>query len=75
MAAQWQSWLRHGREDTPSVQELVEDNERRERVRRLAKIADEKWKSLGSGAPAADKLSIGNSDEALQGLLTSIVWC
>jgi hypothetical protein len=52
----------------------VEDNERRERVRRLAKIADEKWKSLGSGAPAADKLSIGNSDEALQGLLTSVVW-
>jgi len=73
MAAQWQSWLRHGREDSPSLQELVEDNERRERVRRLAKIADEKWKSLGSGA--ADKLSIGNSDEALQGLLTSIVGC
>lgn len=69
--AQWQSWLRHSREDTPSLRELVEDIERRERVRRLAKVVDEKWKSLGSGnsGEVEGKLRIGSSEEALQCIL------
>ena len=68
MTAQWQSWLRHSREDTPSLEELVQDIERRERVRRLAKIADERWRSLGAGPMAGvERLGIGSSDEALQG--------
>ena len=70
MVAQWQSWLRHSREDTPSLQELVEDIERRERVRRLAKVVDERWRSLGSGSGEVEgKLSIGTSEAALKGKL------
>ena len=69
MTAQWQSWLRHSREDTPSLEELVQDIERRERVKRLAKIADERWRSLGASAMAGgERLGIGSSDEALQGI-------
>jgi len=75
MTAQWQTWLRHGREETPSLEELVQDVERRERVRRLAKIADEKWKSLGSGSTAGEKLSIGSSEEALRGMLLRFTVC
>jgi len=75
MTAQWQTWLRHGREETPSLEELVQDVERRERVRRLAKIADEKWKSLGSGSTAGEKLSIGSSEEALRGMSSRFVVC
>ena len=46
----------------------MEDNERRERVRRLAKIADERWRSLGAGGTnGVERLGIGSTEEALQG--------
>jgi hypothetical protein len=68
MTAQWQSWLRHSREDTPSLEELLLDIERRQRVRQLAKLADDRWRSLGSGGTAeAVRLGIGSSEGALQG--------
>jgi hypothetical protein len=65
MIAQWQAWLRHSREDAPSLQELVDDEQRRERTRRLAKIADERWKLVGP--QSAERLAVGSSAEALNG--------
>lgn len=64
--AQWQSWLRHARFDPPSLEELLEDNRRRENTRRLAKIADERWATLGSGN--VERLAVADSNEALKGI-------
>jgi len=64
--AQWQSWLRHGRLDPPSLQELLEDIARRENTRRLAKIADERWKSLET--KKGERLALKDSDDALRGI-------
>jgi len=64
--AQWQTWLRHGREDPPSLQELVEDSQRRRRTRELAARIDEEWHQLSSEG-GAEKVGIASSDEALKG--------
>lgn len=63
--AQWQAWLRHSREEAPSIDELLEDEERKERIKTLAKTADERW-SL-QGQQSVERLAVGSSDEALKG--------
>jgi len=47
------------------LQELLEDIARRENTRRLAKIADERWATLGSGS--VERLALKDSDEAVKG--------
>ncbi|KAI3403273.2 hypothetical protein KGF56_003861 [Candida oxycetoniae] len=42
---QWLQWLRRTREEAPSLNELVQDQFRQQRLRILAKQADEKWKN------------------------------
>jgi hypothetical protein len=64
--AQWQSWLRHGRSEPPSLQELLEDNARRENTRRLAKIADEKWATLS--VKSGERLALKDSEDAIKGI-------
>lgn len=44
----------------------MEDEERKERVKRLAKIADERWLLKGQN-PSVERLAVGSSDEALKG--------
>lgn len=58
------TWLRHGREEAPSLQELIEDSERLRRTRELAARIDEQWQQLSS---EVEKPAIGSSDEAMKG--------
>jgi hypothetical protein len=44
----------------------LEDEERMERIKRLAKIADEQWLLKGQN-PSVERLTVGSSDEALKG--------
>jgi hypothetical protein len=67
IVAQWESWLRHSRDDPPSIQELLLDEERKERTRRLAKIADERW--ITKEQQSVERLPVGSSEEALKGKL------
>jgi hypothetical protein len=62
MLAQWEQWLRHTRAAAPTVDELLEDEERKIRIKELARIADEKWKQGAGGA-----FAIGSPEEALKG--------
>lgn len=41
--AQWHSWLRHLREDAPSIHEQQFDLQRQSQLRQLARLADERW--------------------------------
>lgn len=43
LAAQWHQWLRHTRNEPPSIQELRQDMERKSQLKILAKQADERW--------------------------------
>lgn len=42
---QWLSWLRRTRREPPTLQELVNDQMRQERIKILAQHADEKWRN------------------------------
>jgi len=64
--AQWQAWLRHSRQDVPSVRELLEDQQRRDRIRELAKAADERWNRLGQ--QSTERLAVKSPEEALKGI-------
>ena len=70
--AQWQSWLRHSREEVPSIEELLEDEERQRQIKVLAKIADGRWgkqKSVENGQQQSmGKLPFGNTEEALKAI-------
>ena len=68
--AQWQSWLRHSREDAPSIEELLRDEGRKERTRGLAKIADQRW--ITQGRQSVERLTIRNSDDAMKGITRAI---
>ena len=46
--AQWHQWLRHTRDDAPSIQEQQYDVSRQETMKELAAKADERWKSIPS---------------------------
>jgi flagellar motility protein MotE (MotC chaperone) len=63
--AQWQAWLRHSRENVPSLKELQVDEERQVRTRLLAKIADQRW--ITQGQQSIERLAVGSSEEALKG--------
>lgn len=41
---QWLQWLRRTRDVPPTLQELIDDQLRQERIKILAKQADERWK-------------------------------
>ena len=69
VVAQWQTWLRHGREDSPSIQELIADETRRHRTRELAARIDDQWRQLSSQG-GAETTPIGNTDEALKGTIS-----
>ncbi|ESZ89628.1 hypothetical protein SBOR_9987 [Sclerotinia borealis F-4128] len=45
---QWHQWLRHTRSDAPSLEELVGDVARQERLKILARQADERWNAKAS---------------------------
>ena len=64
MLAQWQSWLRHSRKDAPSTEELLADEERKERTKRLAKMADERW--ITKEQQPMERLTVKSSEEALK---------
>lgn len=40
---QWHQWLRRTRPNAPTIQELINDQLRQERIKILAKQADQKW--------------------------------
>jgi NADH dehydrogenase [ubiquinone] 1 alpha subcomplex assembly factor 2 len=46
--AQWHQWLRHTREDPPSIFEQQMDVQRQLRLKDLARLADERWASKPS---------------------------
>lgn len=46
--AQWHQWLRHTREEAPSIQEQQYDVSRQAMMKQLAAKADERWKALPS---------------------------
>ncbi|TGO36960.1 hypothetical protein BHYA_0110g00250 [Botrytis hyacinthi] len=48
ISPQWHQWLRHTREDAPSIEELVGDLARQERLKVLARQADERWNTKAS---------------------------
>ena len=66
--AQWQAWLRHARDEAPSVDELLQDERRREKVRLLGKIADEKWRKDVKKLPVQS-----THDTITTGILSMIV--
>ena len=41
--AQWHQWLRHTRQDPPSIAEQQLDVQRQSQLKYLAKLADERW--------------------------------
>lgn len=43
---QWQAWLRHTRQQPPSIVELVQEEKRREIVLQRAKALDEEWEQV-----------------------------
>lgn len=53
--AQWHQWLRHTRDDAPSIQEQQYDVSRQAMMKRLAAEADERWKSIPSYLDAPNK--------------------
>lgn len=48
VSPQWHQWLRHTRPDPPSIQEQEMDVRRQLSIKRLARIADERWASKPS---------------------------
>ncbi|KAF7950423.1 hypothetical protein EAE96_007708 [Botrytis aclada] len=48
ISPQWHQWLRHTREDAPSIEELVGDLARQERLKVLARQANERWNAKAS---------------------------
>ncbi|CAK9441686.1 uncharacterized protein LODBEIA_P55540 [Lodderomyces beijingensis] len=42
---QWLQWLRRTRDHVPTLAELIEDERRRERMKVLSLVADDKWRS------------------------------
>lgn len=46
--AQWHQWLRHTREEPPSIAEQQYELERQARMKQLAAEADERWNSVPS---------------------------
>lgn len=46
--AQWHQWLRHTRDEAPSIEEQRYDVQRQAAMKQLAARADERWKSLPS---------------------------
>lgn len=53
--AQWHQWLRHTRDEAPSIQEQQYDVSRQAMMKRLAAEADERWKSIPSYLDAPSK--------------------
>ena len=53
--AQWHQWLRHTRDDAPSIQEQQYEVSRQSMMRQLAAEADERWKSKPSYLDAPNK--------------------
>ncbi|KAF7862013.1 hypothetical protein EAF04_007893 [Stromatinia cepivora] len=48
ISPQWHQWLRHTRADAPSIEELLGDVARQERLKILARQADERWNAKAS---------------------------
>ena len=46
--AQWHQWLRHTRQDPPSITEQQYDLQRQAQLKQLARLADERWASKPS---------------------------
>ncbi|APA15581.1 hypothetical protein SS1G_13545 [Sclerotinia sclerotiorum 1980 UF-70] len=57
ISPQWHQWLRHTRADAPSMEELLGDVARQERLKILARQADERWNAKASflDKPAAQQ--------------------
>ncbi|EDN10577.1 NADH ubiquinone oxidoreductase family protein [Histoplasma capsulatum] len=48
VSPQWHQWLRYARQDAPTIQEQQNELLRQERIKHLAKLADERWASKPS---------------------------
>lgn len=55
ISPQWHQWLRHTRDEAPSIQEQQYEVSRRAMMRQLAAEADERWKSVPSFLDAPSK--------------------
>ncbi|KAF2758440.1 hypothetical protein EJ05DRAFT_485569 [Pseudovirgaria hyperparasitica] len=51
---QWMQWLRHTREDPPSLEEQQQDVVRQIQMRQLAQLADERWAAKPSALDRPD---------------------
>ncbi|KAL1997237.1 hypothetical protein VTN49DRAFT_7384 [Thermomyces lanuginosus] len=48
ISPQWHQWLRYVRQDPPSLEEQHRDVIRQQEIKRLAQLADERWRSKPS---------------------------
>ncbi len=48
VSPQWHQWLRHTRLDAPTLQEQHLEVQRQQRIKHLARLADERWASKPS---------------------------
>ncbi|KAK4503392.1 hypothetical protein PRZ48_004307 [Zasmidium cellare] len=55
ISPQWHQWLRHTRDEAPSIQEQQYEISRQAMMKRLAAEADERWKSIPSYLDAPSK--------------------
>ena len=65
ISPQWHQWLRHTRDDAPTVQEQLSDVQRLANIKRLARIADERWAS--KRRPPSRRLPEGEEPPARTG--------
>ncbi|KAI9755220.1 MAG: hypothetical protein M1815_005158 [Lichina confinis] len=64
ISPQWHQWLRHTRDDAPTVQEQLSDVQRLANIKRLARIADERWASKPSLLDGPDRRRRKTAPEA-----------
>lgn len=62
----WSSWLRFTRDAPPTMQELMEEEQRKLRIKQLAWIADQKWKSGGKQAEDPVTQTLRSQTERIQ---------
>ena len=69
VSPQWHQWLRYTRPFPPSLQEQQEDGLRQQRLKQLARLADERWAQKPSvlDAPRRGNLELGVGDGEAEG--------
>ncbi|EEH36568.1 hypothetical protein PAAG_06986 [Paracoccidioides lutzii Pb01] len=68
VSPQWHQWLRHVREEPPTIQEQQNDLLRQERMKYLARLADERWASKPSFLDKPQEHQLGPAMQSFQEL-------